>query len=287
MHKTADILMLSEVGKELTASHVKQEVGTKLYNSLCKIMPVDAFLLGIIEEKSNSIYFPTVIEENIFLDSFNFSITNKERLAVQSVINAQEYILMSDTDLNNYQFTVKVKPLTDNKMSSVIYEPLIFKNKTVGVLSVQSKNEHAFTSTNIEMLRTLASYTAVAMDNILAYEQIEDKNEALNKAIENLERVTYTDQLTGAHNRRFLDKYLSQSLVLQQRQCDTDGSTTNLDFGFILIDADHFKRVNDTYGHEGGDKVLCQLVDIIKTTCRQSDWVVRGGGRVSCCLSVY
>lgn len=278
IHKTADILMLSEVGKELTASHVKQEVGTKLYKSLCKIMPVDAFLLGIIEEKSNSIYFPTVIEEGIFIESFNFTITNEERLAVQCVINAQEYILMSDADIDNYHFTVKVKPLTDNKMSSVIYEPLIIKNKTVGVLSVQSKNEHAFTSTNIEMLRTLASYTAVAMDNILAYEQIADKNEALNKAIENLEKVTYTDQLTGAHNRRFLDKYLDQSLVLQQRQSATATSKTNLDFGFILIDADHFKHVNDTYGHEAGDQVLCQLVAIIKTTCRQSDWVVRWGG---------
>lgn len=51
-----------------------------------------------------------------------------------------------------------------------------------------------------------------------------------------------------------------------------------IELGFVLIDIDHFKAVNDTWGHDAGDQLLVQFVELLHKLCRESDWVVRLGG---------
>jgi len=103
-------------------------------------------------------------------------------------------------------------------------------------------------------------------------------NESLEDALEKVEKISLTDQLTGAHNRRFLEKFFPIELKKIQREHHNKQNNMQKDFGLILIDSDHFKHINDTYGHEAGDKVLIQFVDIFNKTCRESDWVIRWGG---------
>jgi len=93
-----------------------------------------------------------------------------------------------------------------------------------------------------------------------------------------LEKVSLTDQLTGAHNRRFLDKNIGKEIAQLNRVYFERKDEIEQKLGFIMLDMDHFKQVNDVYGHDAGDKVLVQLVKIISDTCRPSDWVVRWGG---------
>lgn len=94
-------------------------------------------------------------------------------------------------------------------------------------------------------------------------EQFLDKNK--------LERLVVHDQLTEVHNRNIL-KGISETGT---------GKLTifpNLDVCMMLIDIDYFKKVNDTYGHEAGDKVLIFLANIIKSNLRITDYVIRWGG---------
>jgi diguanylate cyclase (GGDEF)-like protein/PAS domain S-box-containing protein len=79
-----------------------------------------------------------------------------------------------------------------------------------------------------------------------------------------LQDASLTDPLTGARNRRYLD-HLTRV-----------GALTN--WGCILVDLDHFKQINDTYGHERGDEVLVAVVEFLKSQSRQDDIVVRMGG---------
>ncbi|MGL1931009.1 MAG: diguanylate cyclase [Desulfotalea sp.] len=78
------------------------------------------------------------------------------------------------------------------------------------------------------------------------------------------------DPLTKCHNRRFMDEYLAQFEKLNERQ--------RKKIGFIMADLDHFKMVNDEFGHLAGDDVLKQLADIIRKTIRKSDILIRYGG---------
>ncbi|MCL7744132.1 diguanylate cyclase [Guyparkeria hydrothermalis] len=95
---------------------------------------------------------------------------------------------------------------------------------------------------------------------------------ALNNALlhDDLQRVAALDPLTGLYNRRFGMKRLDEELARIQR------SQTPL--SLIIVDLDHFKRLNDTYGHLAGDKVLVRAAGIIREMLRKGDVVMRYGG---------
>jgi diguanylate cyclase (GGDEF)-like protein len=76
--------------------------------------------------------------------------------------------------------------------------------------------------------------------------------------------------MTGAYNRRFMDEYLAQTEVLSKRE--------DKRLGFLMADLDHFKIVNDQYGHQSGDAILKQIVEIMRGNIRRSDLIVRYGG---------
>lgn len=86
-----------------------------------------------------------------------------------------------------------------------------------------------------------------------------------------LELENGKDSLTRLLNRRFLPTVLSREITLQKR-LDTDG------FGVLLLDLDYFKKINDTFGHPGGDIVLQQIASIVTNTVRNSDFTFRYGG---------
>jgi diguanylate cyclase len=78
------------------------------------------------------------------------------------------------------------------------------------------------------------------------------------------------DPLTKALNRRFLPSILSREITM--------AATSGKPFSILMIDVDHFKQVNDRWGHPAGDAVLSQVADVILDTCRLSDFVFRYGG---------
>ena len=100
----------------------------------------------------------------------------------------------------------------------------------------------------------------------------EDKNE--------LTRMALTDSLTGLSNRTHMNQILHKEYSRFERH--------NQRFGIIMIDIDHFKKVNDNYGHDAGDVVLKQLAKIFESAIRTSDFVARWGGEefLICCTTI-
>ena len=83
-------------------------------------------------------------------------------------------------------------------------------------------------------------------------------------------REAITDALTGLHTRRFFE----ESLRMETERARRHGTS----FGVLLLDIDHFKKVNDTYGHPGGDRVLCEVARRLRAVSRAGDVVARYGG---------
>jgi len=105
--------------------------------------------------------------------------------------------------------------------------------------------------------------------------QLRNANLELEKVVNNLEEISFTDQLTKIHNRHFFSEYIPKEIAKLIRGDNTQNSTKLV---FFMIDVDHFKKVNDTYGHDAGDEVLIGLAQQIQSTCRNSDIAVRWGG---------
>ncbi|HYA39890.1 MAG TPA: GGDEF domain-containing protein [Syntrophobacteraceae bacterium] len=92
----------------------------------------------------------------------------------------------------------------------------------------------------------------------------------VTKLAESLEKVVLLDELTNINNRRAYDIEISECLSRYHR--------TGEKFSLILIDIDHFKKINDEYGHAVGDKCLKEIAQLIKSSLRQTDFLARYGG---------
>ena len=79
-----------------------------------------------------------------------------------------------------------------------------------------------------------------------------------------------SDPLTNVLNRRFLPSVIGREIAIATRQHSA--------FSVLLLDIDHFKSINDQYGHSGGDQVLRQFAEVVHQACRSSDFVFRYGG---------
>ncbi|MDP1896337.1 MAG: GGDEF domain-containing protein, partial [Sulfurimicrobium sp.] len=105
-------------------------------------------------------------------------------------------------------------------------------------------------------------------------EQAKKENRRLEQMVkertEEIEKLSNTDGLTGLWNRRHLEEMLKQEF---QRASRHGHSLT-----VMLLDLDHFKHVNDTYGHLGGDEVLREAATRVRSALRHTDFVARYGG---------
>lgn len=101
----------------------------------------------------------------------------------------------------------------------------------------------------------------------------------LARANRELQEASVTDELTGIRNRRFLATILNKDAEQAVRIYGTgDNANRNRDLIFYLIDIDHFKMVNDQFGHQQGDDVLVQVAARISSAIRYSDVLIRWGG---------
>ena len=120
--------------------------------------------------------------------------------------------------------------------------------------------------------------------NIELEQLVQARTKALAEANETLQKLTVTDTLTGLKNRRFLDLTIEDDLAKVNRdyyfvkKMPNKKKYSNLDLLFMMVDLDHFKEVNDRFGHAAGDLVLRQIRDRLLHAVRDNDIVVRWGG---------
>lgn len=142
-------------------------------------------------------------------------------------------------------------------LASVAMIPLMHRLKLIGSINLGSADASRFTRDHAaDFLAHLGVIASYCVDN------------TVNRA--RLLRSGFTDVLTGWHNRRYLQVRLNEELARARR----DGNHV----ACLMLDVDHFKRVNDTWGHAAGDAVLRELANRIDTQVRASDVAARYGG---------
>ncbi len=139
---------------------------------------------------------------------------------------------------------------------SLLVLPLVRGDEVLGTITLASSRERKFPRPIREMLRVISHQVGVSLQNARMYRAME-------------ERAT-TDGLTGLTNHRAFRERLAQMHALAERQ--------GQQFAVILTDIDHFKKVNDTYGHPVGDAVLKRVAAVFAGRARKVDVVARYGG---------
>ena len=140
---------------------------------------------------------------------------------------------------------------------SVALLPLVHRGAFIGSLNLLSRDPARFAvGSSTDFLERLAALVSVCLDSALATER--------------LKLAGLTDGLTGVHNRRYFESRCLEEVQAARR--------SKLPLVCLLLDVDHFKRINDTHGHPAGDAVLRYVARLIRAQLRGSDVVARYGG---------
>jgi diguanylate cyclase (GGDEF)-like protein/hemerythrin-like metal-binding protein len=122
----------------------------------------------------------------------------------------------------------------------------------------------------VQVAQRNAELSARLMELSEARRSTERANQSLQRALDQLEQAASTDRLTGAWNRRRFEEAVMPEIALAHRRRDP--------LCLLMIDLDHFKRVNDSFGHSAGDAVLAGTAQTVRLHLRASDSLVRWGG---------
>lgn len=184
--RASQLNQLNKIGQDITAVlHIEKLIDT-VYKEVNTLMDAAAFSIGIYHQESNSIDFPAAIENKKVLQRYTYSLDNENRPAVWCFKN-QEVLFINDYKKEYKKYINEIQEaVAGESPESLIYLPLTYKEKRIGVLTAQSFQKNAYTEYHLNILRNLATYIAIAFDNAEAY-----KN--LNTAMENLKATQ--DQL--------------------------------------------------------------------------------------------
>ena len=258
-----EMLVISEIGQSLTSTLKIDTVFNRLYENMNKIMGADCLGIGLYNEDKNVIRYELYIEDDVPLEPYELELNPKKNWSAWCMVN-KEIVLVNDVYKNYTKYIDNVSRIRGNHMNSVIFAPLIIEGKPIGVMTVQSKNTHAYDDHHKTMISTLSSYLAIAINNA-------QQSEKVFVLSERFKSLSEQDGLTGIANRRRFDQYIK---TIWQKSID---DKTSLMIAFI--DIDFFKEYNDSYGHLLGDEALKKVAEGLKEWAQKEKcFVARYGG---------
>jgi len=182
---------------------------------------------------------------------------------VLEALKTRETVLINDVATDPLMKRVR-KTVGPLGIKSILVIPVIFHEKVIGTLFLRtSRSARAFNGSEIQLLDTIAKTSANALYNAFLFEQIEDEKTRL-------EKLAITDFLTGLYNIR----YFYQRIIEEFNRSERYVFPTSC----LMLDIDHFKKINDLYGHRVGDLVLQEFAKLLKKSSRKSDVLARYGG---------
>lgn len=176
----------------------------------------------------------------------------------------------------NDQATMKIL----GTVRTLLMVPIRFQNKSIGVLSFFSFTDTLdISDSDLGLLNNLSAFLGTAIINGRNYQlsleqhrEIERLNMILQDKVKELAEQAATDKLTGLFNFRTFEHELNRRINEFERQSDKNG------LSIAIIDIDHFKKFNDTYGHNAGNVVLAGVAKEISKLVRKMDLACRYGG---------
>jgi signal transduction histidine kinase/ligand-binding sensor domain-containing protein len=188
---------LSEIGKAITSQLTVEHIIDTVYDSINHLMDATVFGIGIVNDKKKTIEFQGVKEKGATLDFLSFSLEDELRLSTYCVRNHAE-VFINDFEEEFKKYLPEKTPAgASGNSSSIIYLPLVIENKVRGVITVQSFNKNVYTEYHLNILRNLAVYTKIALQNASSYHQIEEQSKYLKKANQNIRKQKQKIELTN------------------------------------------------------------------------------------------
>ncbi|HEY2722308.1 MAG TPA: ATP-binding protein [Chitinophagaceae bacterium] len=167
-----NVELLGDIGRKITSSLSVEKIISTVYNNVNALMDANVFGIGIYNDDLKRIEFASTYEEGEALPFYFNSISDKNRFASICFTSGKE-IIMGNLDKEHKAYIQEVPtPHEGSQPVSIIFLPLTIKEKKLGVITVQSFQENAYSDYHLYMLRNIATYTAIALYNAESYEEL-------------------------------------------------------------------------------------------------------------------
>lgn len=241
---------LRKAGAAITETLEMEEAVTRILEQLKQVIPYDSASVQFLVDNELEIVGGSGFTDPKSVLGIRFPIPGDNPNTI--VMETGKPYIIPEIEEKYHVFN----DITSIHIRSWMGVPLIFQNRIIGLLAIDSSMPNHFTQEDSDTAMTFADQVAVALENARIFK------EAQNQAI--------TDALTGVYNRRGLFQIGEFEFVRARR--------INRPFSAMIFDIDRFKKVNDKYGHATGDQTLRGLAERCRSGSRAVDLVGRYGG---------
>ncbi len=239
---------INAVSTSVEIKEIVESAGNNLPNlfdfSCFGVFWKEDLLLFLYQEESCPPSFSQEVVKNM-IDIF--SILGEESVDVNRIT----------LQVDNRKLAAKQRMLSPKAtLKSHLTLPLAVEGEILGCLSLNSDQPNAFDAQDLQFLSVIGYQMAASLKHFQRFSSVKDM-------------ATY-DTLTGLYNRRSFE----EKLGVEADKSFCSGTPLSL----VMVDIDHFKKVNDTFGHTEGDQILCRISSLLKSSVRRKDTVARYGG---------
>jgi len=219
---------------------------------LPKLFQAELFSIFLYDEKEKVLKL--IVHNHPDIQSTTEEIKIAENDSIMwDAVRTKKMIRLANFSQSKY---VKNPERAKYKNDGVICVPAMVGEKVIGVINLNNVSEDGLENDNIANIQRVSDHLALAINNLLLHKRIEE--------------LSIIDELTKFYNRRYLMLKLKEEIERNYRY----KSPVSL----IMLDIDHFKKINDTYGHDVGDVILKSVSNLIRENLRKTDIPCRYGG---------
>jgi diguanylate cyclase (GGDEF)-like protein len=284
LHLQPDRLtILLRIGLRLTAERDLEPLLRMIIEETTTVMTAERSSLFLVDREKSEMW--ARIAQGVDVVELRFPLG----IGIAGTVGLTGEIINIPDAYGDPRFNPEFDKKTGFRTKSILCVPL--KNRqgeVIGAIQVLNKRAGSFSGDDETLLTALSSQAAVAIENADLYLRLNVLNQSLERKVEErtselsstnerltvlnreLEQISITDGLTQVYNRRYFMERLRQEVKRVSRY----GPPASL----LMIDIDHFKKVNDTYGHQAGDVVLCNVAGLVRAALRETDLFARYGG---------
>ena len=227
-----------------------EQISSVLIDRLPSVFSIDYFTLFLYDQDKRKLNL--MCHNHPEIES-SFSISLSSSPIMEAAVLRGQYIREQDFSTSSY-YRGADNPLF--KKGYFVSIPLMIEKEVVGVLNINDVDQDSFDVGDLGFILNLSELIAMSISNAVLYEQTK--------------KLAVTDGLTGISNRPNMEQSLLSEFGRSMRY--------NSPLSVVLLDVDHFKDVNDSYGHQKGDEILVTFASVLKKFCRANDTAARYGG---------
>lgn len=190
-----NVKLLSDIGQKITAELTLEGIIETVYDSINNLLDASVFAIGVYNHEKNCLEFSGAKENGKMLPNFTVHLDNKNSPSIICFTQQKELMINSQNEINEH----KDQTIIGERPEAMLFCPLIIKEKSMGIVTVQSFNPGAYKNYHLNLIRNIAVYTSIALENAHSVLQIEKQRDEITKSHQQItDSINYAKRIQSA-----------------------------------------------------------------------------------------